>query len=92
MSPSDSAKEETNSRLAVRTFDLCGKSLMRTAGPGAVCKAGKGWSPFTLPSILYDHSWDNTSPARYKRIPPANSFVRSQIIFGRGNSDTERTG
>jgi hypothetical protein len=57
---------------------------MRTAGPGAVCEDVKGWSPFTLPSILYDHSWDNTSPVRHKRIRPAKSFVHSQIIFGTG--------
>ena len=38
------------------------------AGAGSVCEDGNGWSPFTLPSILHAHSWDNPWPGRCEKI------------------------
>jgi hypothetical protein len=71
--------------LAVRTFDLWEKSLIRTElGPEPSAKPGTGGDHSPCRAFLQAHSWDNTSPVRCQRIPPAKSFIHSHHICGVG--------
>jgi len=55
-----------------------------SGGPEPSEKPGKGETPITLSSSLHDYCRNNTSPVRYKRIPPSKSFIEGQIICGAG--------
>ena len=63
-----------------------GKNLSseQSWGPEPSAKLGTGGAHSPCRAFLQAHSWDNTWPVRWERIPPVKSFIHGQLICAAG--------